>query len=476
MNKLLLLAVANGVVYNNTAGSFWSSHLSGLMPGDVLNLLPQTPGTPYTYTVNARNGFVLNGSPTNPIIVQGAPGEDITIAMNIDQNVVEVSGQYFLFQNLKLTATAGAPGAIGLRVGANTSHAVFRGITVFNVPETAITANFHDSIYDNVTFDGCEAYNTGGTGECIYVGCQAADRSSVDCRFINGALINNYCHDTCIPNGCNGGSEGSGYQLKGWGSYNNLVRNNVCARVNQVCVLLYDDWDLGPNIVEGNFIYGSKNDAGIQVSAGAIIRNNVIVGNKQGIVVTANSVNLQAGKSNRNIVVVGNTLVNNQGTGIVVPTLSPTAGSKFINNAVIEDSGNAFTGSDQTGVTWQNNAYFGGSRLAGVPSSGAKLVGSSTTELQDPVAYNFHPKAASALLSAGVSTTDATQDYACVTRGATPTIGAFEQTTGAALTLGFSPSCGAPTPRPARPTPASSSASRLGSLFSLSAVLFAMFF
>lgn len=459
---LLFVSLASSVDYTVTAGATWQNRLTSLLPGDVLTFLPQTPGTPYTYTTTSRNGFVLKGDPTNPIIVQGAPGESITIAMNANQNVVEIIGQYFIFQNLRLTATANAPGAIGLRLQGNTSHAIIRNVVVFNVPETAFTANAYGNRYVNVTFDRCEAYNTGGTGECFYVGCQGKSASDVACEFINGALINSYCHDTCKPNACTGGSLGSGYQVKGWGSYGNLVRNNVCARVSSVCVLLYDDWDLGVNIVENNWIYGSVTDAGIQVAAGAIIRNNVIYGNSKGINVQRNTVNLQAGKLNRNIVIVGNTIVNNKGTGVALPTFSPTAGTRIVNNVVIEDTGNAFTGQAQTGVTWLNNGYRGGSPLTGVEAVGVRLVGTASTEFQDPAGFNFHPKAGSALLAVGAAlnlNNDVDYDFSCTKRSAIPSIGAYESSTGAALSLGFQASCGnAPTPVPAgSPTPAAGS-------------------
>jgi len=278
------------------------------------------------------------------------------------------------------------------------------------------------------------------------------------CQFINSYLINNYCHDTCIPYGCAGGSNGSGYQIKGWGSYGNTIRNNVCVRVNQVCLLLYDDFDLGPNIVEGNWAYGNVIDAGIQVAAGAIIRNNVIYGNVGGIVVTSNTADLMLGKQNRNIQIVGNTFVNNQGTGMNLPVFSPTSGTRIVNNAVFEDSGSAFKGGDQTGVTWANNAYYGGSVLSGVASSGVKLVGTSATELQGPTSYNFHPSATSKLLGAGAALTsnDLTYDFDCVVRSqAAPTIGAFEKNSNNVLTLGFQPPCSlAGTAPTSAPTPA----------------------
>lgn len=428
-NLVLLLCapVIWGTHYNVTAGASWQSYLTSLVPGDVLTLLPQTPGTPYTYTITFRNAFVLNGAVNNPIIVQGAPGEEITISMDADRNVVELVGDYFVFQNLRLTATAKGISSIGLRITGNSSHGVVRRVKAFNLPENAFTANTGGSYYDNITFTECEAYNTGGTGECFYVGCQGVDRSTISCVFKNGALTHNHCHNTCFPNACTGGSQGSGYQVKGWGSHSNVVRGNKCQDVASVCILLYDDFDLGPNIVEGNWIVGSVNDAGIQVSAGAIIRNNVITGNKGGIIVTVNPTNLQAGKLNRNIVITGNTIVNNQGSGMRIPSLTD---SRVANNVIVEDSGNAFVSQSgsQAGVDWKNNAYFGGSLPADVNTGGAILVGMSSTLFMNAASSDFHPKNNSSLLGAGTPVTDdeLPYDIECNLRGAAPTIGAFE--------------------------------------------------
>lgn len=64
---------------------------------------------------------------------------------------------------------------------------------------------------------------------------------------------------------------------------------------------------------------------------------------------TTNGNNLAAGKQNRNLDISGNTLVNNNGVGLKMPSLNPTSGSRIANNVVIEDSGDAFSVGDQTG-------------------------------------------------------------------------------------------------------------------------------
>ena len=94
------------------------------------------------------------------------------------------------------------------------------------------------------------------------------------CRTFNSLVEFNYCHDTTTDGS---GSGASGYQIK-TGSYNNVVRNNVCKNIPGVCVLLYDDYDRGVNLIEGNVAIGVQSDNGIQVTAGAIVRNNLVIG------------------------------------------------------------------------------------------------------------------------------------------------------------------------------------------------------
>ncbi len=52
----------------------------------------------------------------------------------------------------------------------------------------------------------------------------------------------------------------------------------MCYNIPGVCVLLYDDYDRGVNLIEGNVAVNIASDNGIQVTAGAIIRNNIVLG------------------------------------------------------------------------------------------------------------------------------------------------------------------------------------------------------
>jgi len=275
-----------------------------------------------------------------------------------------------------------------------------------------------------------EIWNTAGTGECIYLGCQG-NYSTTPCYVRDCVIEDCYCHDTCKGGGnvgCSGGSYGSGFQVK-FGSYRNVIRNNVCYNVNSPCVLIYDDWDKGANIVEGNLIVNTVSDSGIQVAAGAIFRNNVIINSgRSGITVTSNPVDLYNGLGNRNLRIYQNTIINNAMYGIEFG--STPSNTIVMNNAVLGNKNNDFSSVSQsgTGVIWRNNAYNTGLVPAGVPGTGAFLVGSVTSEFTSPDTYNVYPLSSSLLLNAGYGNgSGIPYDFNYNPRsGCTPTVGAYE--------------------------------------------------
>ncbi len=151
----------------------------------------------------------------------------------------------------------------------------------------------------------------------------------------------------------------------------------MCKNTPGVCVLLYDDYDRGVNLVEGNVVLGVQSDNGIQVTAGAIIRNNIIVGwnsgKKQksilvrdpqlptyvlfvgsgGISVISNQP--MSGKSPRNVVIEHNTIYDNRAgrQAIYANSVASGEGWVFSNNALYCPQGSALVISgDLTGKSW----------------------------------------------------------------------------------------------------------------------------
>jgi hypothetical protein len=88
-------------------------------------------------------------------------------------------------------------------------------------------------------------------------------------------------------------------------------------------VFFYDSYDLGDNYAYGNLVVnGGKNifkeylfcilaDNGIQVTAGAVIQNNIVINSgASGIAGATNQ--LKSGLHPRNIKILGNTVIGSQ--------------------------------------------------------------------------------------------------------------------------------------------------------------------
>ncbi|CAF0974634.1 unnamed protein product [Rotaria sp. Silwood1] len=164
-------------------------------------------------------------------------------------------------------------GSRGIRVGpAVTTNAIFDNIYIYNTTGTAFSANDAGNEYVNITLRNSEITNTNAlantTGECVYLGC-----TNDTCRIRDSIIDHNYCHDTLSSVG---GSR-AGFQVKS-GSYNVIIRNNVCYKVVGPCIVVYDDYNRGRNLIDGNLaISAGTADLGIQCTSGATITNNIVI-------------------------------------------------------------------------------------------------------------------------------------------------------------------------------------------------------
>ena len=100
-----------------------------------------------------------------------------------------------------------------------------------------------------------------GTSECFYLGC-----NNNDCQIRHSLIERVFCHDTTNALA----TYGAGIQIK-TGSYNNTIRDSVFwnlglwilnlkfnnISIAGVGVLVYDDYDLGVNTIEGNVVVAS---------------------------------------------------------------------------------------------------------------------------------------------------------------------------------------------------------------------------
>jgi len=260
-----------------------------------------------------------------------------------------------------------------------------------------------------------EVYNTGSaTSECFYVGCQDSG-----CIFSNGLFEFNYCHDTMSATA----GYGSGIQVK-TGSYSNILRNNVFRNTKGPGILMYDDYNRGINTVEGNYIY-TTSDNGIQVTAGARVINNIVI-NAAANGIRGQNNQVMPGSQVRNLFFAFNTVVLRTSTSPALRVDTSSLGSTITisNNAVWSYQGAAY--SITSGATINNNGYYGGSAV-GTASVALRDV---ATEVLNPTAENWYPSTTSRLISAGSRqglSSAVTQDFNCLSRSQTPTIGAYEK-------------------------------------------------
>ena len=414
--------------------SDWVSDLAGksLQPGDVVTFHAASGSTSATYDMGGYGStFTWTGSQESPIVVRANPGHTITFTQSVsNKNTWQLAGQYWVFEGFEIIGTSGVTGGLPLRLMDSTNDVVVQDLKVHDLYDNAVTANMGGADYSNITFRRLEIWNTAGTGECFYAGCQATDSTTVPCKFHDSLFENNYCHDTCLGMGsttCTGGSQGSGIQVK-FGSYRNIIRNNVCKNTQTPCILLYDDWDQGVNLVEGNLIINTRTDSGIQVSAGAIIRNNVIVGSAgDGVSISNNPDNIYNNQGTRNIKLHHNTLVSNSGYGVgysVVPS-----NSEFINNVAIGNSNGAYRDNvDMSSITWKRNGY--DSVAPTTQTNGTfEVAGTLSTEFVNAGSWNLYPKNGGSLAGAGSNDLLLAYDFNGFPRPCDAiTVGAYEKT------------------------------------------------
>jgi hypothetical protein len=203
---------------------------------------------------------------------------------------------------------------------------------VHHTAANAIAANDDGYSYANLRFIHNEINDTGDTGEGFYLGC-----NNDACRIHDSLVANNYIHDL------NGATitQGDGIEIKK-GSYANIVRDNVIHDTGYPGITMYDVNNTlgasngGPNLIERNLVWNTG-DNGIQVTADATVRNNIVLSAGAGASAFASN-NIQGGSA-ANLVIVNNTFLMPSGNGI---KLNGVTGKVTIaNNAIYTPNGNA---------------------------------------------------------------------------------------------------------------------------------------
>jgi MYXO-CTERM domain-containing protein len=293
--------------------------INALEPGDELIVHGGT------YTLDeSRFGIEVVGTEAMPIVIRAADGETPHFDRpNGSQNIWDIdNAEYVTIRGLEFSG-----GSAGLRVSGARFFTV-EDCHLHDTGDVALRFNDGGARYEAVRLVGNHIHHTNATGEGMYLGC-----NDDGCQFFDGLIANNYIHHTNQATI----EQGDGIEIKE-GSYNNVIRDNVIHDTNYPCILTYSvSGNGGPNIIERNALWNCG-DHGIQSAQDATIRNNIILSaGSDGIALQPHQ-----GGSPSNHVIVNNTIIDADGTGISVR--SPSGSVVIANNAIYTDGSTAISG------------------------------------------------------------------------------------------------------------------------------------
>jgi hypothetical protein len=413
-----LLLVPGGAmaatIHIHPGGSFEAAAES-LNPGDTLVVHAGT------YAQSARVAITVKGTPTAPVVITGAPGEARPLISRVQtasvQNTIDIVGATHLtLRGLEIT---GQVGGDGINMSGSPSHILLEDLDIHDV---AVGINFRSTMH-HITARRNHIHHTGiggSTGEGMYVGCHEGD-----CAVSDSLIEGNWIHHTRAA------EQGDGIEIKK-GSHSNIVRDNVVHDTKYPCIILYGTQGNPPNLVEGNVMWGCD-DAGIQVAADAVIRNNIIFATTGGGLTSQD----HAGVTPRNLQIIHNTIVSGSPC-LRLSSWNNKPGMVLANNAIYCTSG-SFAVSGLTGVTVTGNVVVPASNP--LPASGYTLGRSAALDLVNPGGLNAYPTADSRVIDAGAAAFVTPADFNWTERTGPADAGAYTWTgpsnPGWAVTSGF---------------------------------------
>jgi Right handed beta helix region len=291
--------------------------MQGLQAGDTLIL------DAGTYTLTSYFALTLTGTAAQPILIRAQTGQQpIVQYVDASQNIVNlVNSTFVIVDGIEFTN-----GSRGIRIQGG-GNITIQNCHVHGTAANAIAANDDGYVYANLNFIHNEIDHTGDTGEGFYLGC-----NDDACRIHDSLVANNYIHDLNGPDI----SQGDGIEIKK-GSYANIVRDNVIHDTGYPGITMYDvNGNGAPNLIERNVVWATG-DNGIQVTADATVRNNIVLSAASGASAFASN-NIQNGSA-ANLVVVNNTFLMPVGNGIKLNGVTGTV--TIANNAIYAPNGDA---------------------------------------------------------------------------------------------------------------------------------------
>lgn len=394
----LAAAPARAATYEIGPGDDLWSRLSSLAPGDEVIVHAGT------YTQTSRFEATWAGTAEMPIVIRSADGEARPIlTRDAAQNLLNVHGSHFTLRGLELTG-----GSHGIRMSA-VDHATLEDLLIHDTADVGVSCNVSGMDCSFVTIRGCEIHSTSGTGEGLYLGCNAAA-----CTFTDGLIERNFIHDL-------GGSQGDGIEIKA-GSYGNVVRDNVIFDSIYPGITLYT-FDPGagraPNVIERNLVVGAE-DNGIQVTGRAIVRNNIVIGSGASGIASQSNMGTPT-----EVVVVYNTVVGAGDSCFRASSWDTGTGFVVANNALYCESARALRFASAHSAMVAGNVGLGAVEGTATGfTTGAGLIADLGAETAMGRVY---PPAGSTLLDAADGAHTVADDFDLRPRGAMPDVGAYER-------------------------------------------------
>jgi len=307
------------------------AEINRLQPGEILTL---TPGD-YRGPCRIRRG----GTAGSPIVVQGQSMTEKPriIYAGQDSNVFEIIADFVTLRGLKIGPTK--RNVAGVRVLAH------GGITLEDCEFSelggiaiAATRTSVDGLYVRRNII------TGSSATAMYFGCH----DGMECQISNLWVERNFIRgvDAVDP------EIGYGIQLKL--NTTGVISDNVVAHTKGPGIMVYGSSDQRrPNLIERNFIAGSRQSSGVLVGGGpAQVRNNILSRNFQG------GITLQDYADRgllRKISVINNTSFKNELGEFVVPLQAPLSEVLFASNAAATSDGAQAFPKRQIGLELRQN-------------------------------------------------------------------------------------------------------------------------
>lgn len=180
-------------------GQSFKAAFESLGPGDTLIVHEGT----YSES-GARIRISAKGTVSEPITVKGAEGEARPLitrpAGSTPQNTINIEGAtYVTIRHLEITGNGD-----GINMSGGPHHITLEDNEIHDID---VGINFRSSM-DSIVVRRNHIYNTAGTAEGMYVGCNNAS-----CAVSNSIIEQNWIHDTR-------GSQGDGIEIKygSWGA------------------------------------------------------------------------------------------------------------------------------------------------------------------------------------------------------------------------------------------------------------------